>query len=80
MTAAEVENPRKALAKAVRRVFYRILMFYVLGILIVGASLFWLFRVVTQMRTGSQACSSRQTTPACCSPPARRPPRRLSSL
>ncbi|KAJ7485848.1 amino acid permease/ SLC12A domain-containing protein [Mycena latifolia] len=36
MTAAEVENPRKSLAKAVRRVFYRILMFYVLGILIVG--------------------------------------------
>ncbi|KAF7316516.1 Amino acid permease/ SLC12A domain-containing protein [Mycena indigotica] len=36
MTAAEVENPRYALAKAVRRVFYRILMFYVLGILIVG--------------------------------------------
>jgi amino acid transporter len=38
MTAAEVENPRHALAKAVRRVFYRILMFYVLGILIVGTS------------------------------------------
>lgn len=37
MTAAEVENPRRALAKAVRRVFYRILMFYVFGILIVGA-------------------------------------------
>ncbi|KAJ6624231.1 amino acid permease/ SLC12A domain-containing protein [Mycena sp. CBHHK59/15] len=36
MTAAEVENPRHALAKAVRRVFYRILMFYVFGILIVG--------------------------------------------
>ncbi|KAJ7445221.1 amino acid permease/ SLC12A domain-containing protein [Mycena galericulata] len=36
MTAAEVENPRRALAKAVRRVFYRILMFYVFGILIVG--------------------------------------------
>ena len=36
MTAAEVQNPRHALAKAVRRVFYSILMFYVLGILIVG--------------------------------------------
>ncbi|KAJ7104356.1 amino acid permease/ SLC12A domain-containing protein [Mycena belliarum] len=36
MTAAEVQNPRKSLAKAVHRVFYRILMFYVLGILIVG--------------------------------------------
>ncbi|KAJ7907205.1 amino acid permease/ SLC12A domain-containing protein [Mycena leptocephala] len=36
MTAAEVQNPRRALAKAVGRVFYRILAFYVLGILIVG--------------------------------------------
>ncbi|KAJ7193558.1 amino acid permease/ SLC12A domain-containing protein [Mycena pura] len=36
MAAAEVENPRRALAKAVRRVFYRILMFYILGILVVG--------------------------------------------
>ncbi|KAJ7719963.1 amino acid permease/ SLC12A domain-containing protein [Mycena metata] len=36
MTAGEVQNPRHALAKAVRRVFYRILAFYVLGILIVG--------------------------------------------
>ncbi|KAJ6454216.1 amino acid permease/ SLC12A domain-containing protein [Mycena sanguinolenta] len=36
MTAAEVQNPRHALAKAVRRVFYRILLFYALGILIVG--------------------------------------------
>ncbi|KAJ7185208.1 amino acid permease/ SLC12A domain-containing protein [Mycena filopes] len=36
MTAAEVQNPRRALAKAVRRVFYRILMFYVFGILVVG--------------------------------------------
>ncbi|CAK5278994.1 unnamed protein product [Mycena citricolor] len=36
MTAAEVENPRRSLAKAVRRVFYRIMLFYVCGILIVG--------------------------------------------
>ncbi|KAJ6629583.1 amino acid permease/ SLC12A domain-containing protein [Mycena sp. CBHHK59/15] len=36
MTAAEVQNPRYALAKAVRRVFFRILIFYVFGILIVG--------------------------------------------
>ncbi|KAF7325629.1 Amino acid permease/ SLC12A domain-containing protein [Mycena kentingensis (nom. inval.)] len=36
VAAAEVQNPRHALAKAVRRVFYRILMFYVLGILVVG--------------------------------------------
>ncbi|CAK5279002.1 unnamed protein product [Mycena citricolor] len=36
MTAAEVENPRRSLAKAVRRVFYRIMLFYVCGILVVG--------------------------------------------
>ncbi|KAJ7765332.1 amino acid permease/ SLC12A domain-containing protein [Mycena metata] len=36
ITAAEVKNPRHALAKAVRRVFYRILMFYIFGILVVG--------------------------------------------
>ncbi|KAJ6544421.1 amino acid permease/ SLC12A domain-containing protein [Mycena capillaripes] len=36
MTAGEVQNPRRALAKAVSRVFYRILAFYVFGVLIVG--------------------------------------------
>lgn len=40
MAAAEVQNPRRALAKAVRRVFYRIVLFYVFGILIVGEDLF----------------------------------------
>ncbi|KAK6985195.1 amino acid permease/ SLC12A domain-containing protein [Favolaschia claudopus] len=36
MTTAEVQNPTHSLAKAVHRVSYRILMFYVRGILIVG--------------------------------------------
>ncbi|KAJ7802994.1 amino acid permease-domain-containing protein [Mycena olivaceomarginata] len=36
MVAAEVQNPRRALPKAVKRVFYRILAFYVFAILIVG--------------------------------------------
>ncbi|KAK6996015.1 amino acid permease/ SLC12A domain-containing protein [Favolaschia claudopus] len=36
MAAAEVQNPRRALGKAVKRVFYRILTFYVFGILVVG--------------------------------------------
>ncbi|KAJ7846030.1 amino acid permease/ SLC12A domain-containing protein [Mycena olivaceomarginata] len=36
MAAAEVQNPRRALPKAVKRVFYRILAFYVLATLIVG--------------------------------------------
>ncbi|KAJ7778876.1 amino acid permease-domain-containing protein [Mycena olivaceomarginata] len=36
MAAAEVQNPRRALPKAVKRVFYRILAFYVFAILIVG--------------------------------------------
>ncbi|KAJ7259161.1 amino acid permease/ SLC12A domain-containing protein [Mycena haematopus] len=36
MMAAEVQNPRHSLAKAVRRAFYRILMFYVLSIVTVA--------------------------------------------
>ncbi|KAI9507038.1 general amino acid permease 1 [Russula earlei] len=34
--ASETENPRRNISKAVRRVFWRILIFYVLGILITG--------------------------------------------
>ncbi|KDQ26494.1 hypothetical protein PLEOSDRAFT_1057045 [Pleurotus ostreatus PC15] len=36
IAASETENPRRNIAKAVRRVFYRIILFYVLGILIIG--------------------------------------------
>ncbi|KAB5590835.1 General amino acid permease [Ceratobasidium theobromae] len=36
VAASETENPRRNIAKAVRRVFYRILIFYILGILITG--------------------------------------------
>ncbi|KIN05490.1 hypothetical protein OIDMADRAFT_100504 [Oidiodendron maius Zn] len=36
VTAGESENPRKNIPKAVRRVFWRILLFYVLGALAVG--------------------------------------------
>ncbi|CAE6483557.1 unnamed protein product [Rhizoctonia solani] len=34
--ASETENPRRNIAKAVQRVFYRIVVFYVLGILVTG--------------------------------------------
>jgi amino acid transporter len=34
--ASETENPRRNISKAVRRVFWRIIIFYVLGILITG--------------------------------------------
>ena len=34
--ASETENPRRNIAKAVRRVFYRIVVFYILGILVTG--------------------------------------------
>ena len=34
--ASETENPRRNIAKAVRRVFWRIVIFYILGILITG--------------------------------------------
>lgn len=36
IAASETESPRRNIAKAVRRVFYRILIFYVLGVLITG--------------------------------------------
>jgi amino acid transporter len=36
IAASETENPRRNIAKAVQRVFYRICVFYILGILIVG--------------------------------------------
>jgi amino acid transporter len=36
IAASETESPRRNIAKAVRRVFYRITIFYVLGILMIG--------------------------------------------
>ncbi|ORX33309.1 amino acid permease/ SLC12A domain-containing protein [Kockovaella imperatae] len=36
MAAAETKNPRVAIPKACRRVFVRVMLFYVLGVLIVG--------------------------------------------
>lgn len=40
MTCGELQNPRANMTKAVRRIFWRILFFYVFGILIVGSE--WL--------------------------------------
>ncbi|CAK5267222.1 unnamed protein product [Mycena citricolor] len=36
IAASEMENPRRNIAKAVKRVFYRIIIFYMLGILMIG--------------------------------------------
>ena len=36
VAAGETENPRRNIPKAVRRVFWRILIFYVLAIFLVG--------------------------------------------
>jgi len=36
IAASETENPRRNISKAVRRVFYRILIFYILGIFFTG--------------------------------------------
>lgn len=36
LSLGEAENPRKNVPKAIRRVFWRILLFYVLGIFIIG--------------------------------------------
>ncbi|ORY79319.1 amino acid permease/ SLC12A domain-containing protein [Leucosporidium creatinivorum] len=36
LTAGEAENPRRNVPKAIRRVFYRILFFYVIGVFVMG--------------------------------------------
>ncbi|KAF8990674.1 general amino acid permease 1 [Cyathus striatus] len=36
IAASETENPRRNIAKGVRRVFYRIVFFYILGIIMIG--------------------------------------------
>ncbi|MBW0469962.1 hypothetical protein O181_009677 [Austropuccinia psidii MF-1] len=36
LTAGEAQNPRKTVPKAINRVFYRILLFYVGGVLVIG--------------------------------------------
>lgn len=36
LAAAEAENPRRNVPKAIRRVFYRILLFYVGGVIVIG--------------------------------------------
>ena len=36
IAAAEVENPRRNVPRAIRRVFYRILLFYVGGVIVIG--------------------------------------------
>lgn len=36
LPAAETRNPRQAIPKATRRIFWRILMFYVISIFMVG--------------------------------------------
>lgn len=36
LAAAEAENPRRNVPKAIRRVFYRILMFYIGGVIVIG--------------------------------------------
>ena len=36
IAASETQSPRRNIAKAVRRVFWRIIVFYILGVLITG--------------------------------------------
>lgn len=36
VTVGEAENPRRNVPKAIRRIFWRILIFYVIGILVIG--------------------------------------------
>ena len=36
MAAAEAENPRRNIPKAVRRVYFRLLVFYIGGVFVIG--------------------------------------------
>ena len=36
LAAGEAENPRRNVPKAIRRVFYRILIFYIGGVIVIG--------------------------------------------
>lgn len=70
ITAGETKDPAKTMPKAVRNVFYRVLLFYILALLIVGLNVPWNypglsskttatspFTIVFKM-TGSQAAGS----------------------
>jgi amino acid transporter len=36
MTAAEASNPRRSIPKAIKRVYFRVLIFYIGGVFIIG--------------------------------------------
>lgn len=59
VAAGEAENPRKNIPKAVRRVFWRILFFYVLGSLAIGVLLSYkddkLGKAISEHRHGAAA-------------------------
>jgi len=54
LAAAEVRNPRRNMPKAIRRVFYRILLFYVGGVIIIG----WLVPYNDQRLLGGSTATS----------------------
>lgn len=56
IAASETENPRRNIEKAIRRVFWRILVFYILGILMIGMLVAYNDHSLLQ-RTGTAAQS-----------------------
>lgn len=46
IAAGEAKNPRRNLPKAIRRVYIRILLFYIGGTLIIGTYNVWRFSVL----------------------------------
>ncbi|KDR80803.1 hypothetical protein GALMADRAFT_1108102 [Galerina marginata CBS 339.88] len=58
IAASETESPRRNIAKAVRRVFYRILVFYILGILMIGMLVAYNDADLLSLRANNTAASS----------------------
>ncbi|GAO17912.1 uncharacterized protein UV8b_00398 [Ustilaginoidea virens] len=60
VTAAEAQNPRRSIPKAIKLTFYRILFFYCLSVLLVG--------MIVPYNSPSLAFANKQTTGASASP------------
>ncbi|KAG6136574.1 hypothetical protein E4U28_004950 [Claviceps purpurea] len=60
VTAAEAQNPRRSIPKAIKLTFYRILIFYCLSVLLVG--------MIVPYNSDKLAFANKQTTGASASP------------
>ncbi|KAF4611143.1 hypothetical protein D9613_007110 [Agrocybe pediades] len=58
IAASETESPRRNISKAVRRVFYRIVIFYILGILMIGMLVAYNDEDLLNLKDNNTAASS----------------------